>query len=67
MTKYKPDSLLIIEPNPLMAVPYKHIADKYEIIRVATLRTAFEQLIDNPPHLIMLSTSFKEKDLLEFL
>jgi PleD family two-component response regulator len=60
-------SILIIEPNQLMAKPYAYIPISYNITRVTSLETAFEQLIDYPPGIVFLSTSFQIHKLLDFL
>lgn len=58
---------LIIEPSRTISQPYNHIPASYDITRVTTLKTAFEQLLDNMPSLVFLSASFSTHKTLDFM
>lgn len=62
-----PPSILIIEPNAQMTKPYVFIPSSWEIVRVESLETAFEQIVDQPPTLVTLSLSFPKHDILDYL
>ena len=60
-------SILIIEPNKKLVMPYGHLLHSFVIFRVPTIELALQKLSPSHPGLVFLSASFSASKSIKFL
>ncbi len=60
-------SVLIVEPNQSLTIPYMYLPNTYTLTCVSSIRRARNELAHTVPDLVFLSTSFRPAQTLSFL
>lgn len=60
-------TILIVEPNKKLVLPYDHLPDSYKVTRTASIELALSKLSDVNPDLVFLSATFSISKSVKFL